>query len=237
MKVEILTLHPEIYPGPLGISVLGRGLEQGLWSLNVTNIRDYATDKYGTVDGIPYGGGAGMILRPDVMDLALEGVFGPRDQAVGQKKILYLSPRGKPFSQQDAEKLAKESEIGLICGRFEGLDQRVIDYWQLEEVSIGDYVLAGGDVAAMSVVESTVRLLPGVLGSETSLTDESFQGSLLEYPLYTRPATWKDKSVPEVLQTGHHQKIDAWRRNQSEQITRERRLDLWEKYVKQGHED
>ena len=236
LAVTIFTLYPDIYPGPLGASVIGKGLATEAWHLKVVNIRDYAEDKYGTVDGEPYGGGAGMVLRADVMHRALAAHYGLAQTAKGENRpiypgtLLYLSPRGAPLLQKTSKRLAKEAQIGLVCGRFEGLDQRVIDYWGMTEVSLGDFILAGGDVAAMALVESVVRLLPDVLGSVESLEEESFQDDLLEYPLFTRPKEWAEMSVPAVLTSGHHENVRSWRRAEAEAITRTRRPDMWEQY-------
>ena len=215
----VLTLFPPMFPGPLGQSLAGRALAAGLWRLGVRDIRDAATDRHRTVDDTPFGGGAGMVMRPDVLDAAI----GPDDG----RPLLYLSPRGPQLAQERVRKLASGPGVRLICGRYEGVDQRVLDARAIEEVSIGDYVLSGGELAALVLLDACVRLLPGVMGAEASAEDESFSAGLLEYPHYTRPAEWRGRAVPEVLLSGHHAAIAAWRRAQAEQITRERRPDLW----------
>jgi tRNA (guanine37-N1)-methyltransferase len=220
----ILTLFPEVFPAVLGASLPGRALIDGLWKLNALDIRKFSLDnKHGTVDDTPYGGGAGMVMRPDVIDAALRGAetqFG-----VATRKI-YLSPRGRRFDQALAKEWSAEKHLLLLCGRYEGVDQRVIDAQQLEEVSLGDFVLSGGEVAAMAMLESCVRLLPGVLGNAATTDEESFESGLLEYPHYTRPAEWQGRAVPDVLLSGNHAEIKAWRRRQAEAITAQRRPDL-----------
>jgi len=218
-RASVLTLFPGMFPGPLGQSLAGRGLEKGLWSLDVTNIRDFATDRHRTVDDTPFGGGAGMVLRPDIVDQAVRTVADGRP-------ILCLTPRGRPFTQTLARSFADGDGVVLLCGRYEGIDQRVIDAHGMREVSIGDYVLSGGELAAMVVLDSVVRLLPGVMGASESAEEESFSAGLLEYPHYTRPAEWQGRAVPQVLLSGHHAEVAAWRRAESERITRERRPDL-----------
>jgi tRNA (guanine37-N1)-methyltransferase len=225
MQINILTLFPEMFPGALGYSIIGDALERGLWTLNAVNIRDFATDKHKTVDDTPFGGGAGMVMKPDVIEAALTSLPQP-----GRK--IYLSPRGKPLTQALAAEFSGESALTLLCGRYEGVDARVLEAYGVEEVSIGDYVLAGGEVAAMALLEAVLRLLPGVLGNSATLNEESFSQSLLEYPHYTRPAKWFDKTgqiwdIPPVLASGHHAAIQAWRQEQSEALTRSRRPDLW----------
>jgi tRNA (guanine37-N1)-methyltransferase len=221
--VHVLTLFPEMFPGPLGQSLIGKALENGLWSLNALQIRDFATDKHKTVDDTPYGGGAGMVMKADVVDAALSSL------PEGVHKI-YLSPRGVPLTQEKLQQLALLPSLALLCGRYEGLDQRVIDHHQLEEISLGDFVLAGGEVAAMALIEGAVRLLPGVLGNAETHNEESFGGGLLEYPHYTRPPEWQGRAVPEVLLSGDHGKVAAWRRQQAEMLTKKRRPDLWAGY-------
>ena len=226
-QATILTLFPEMFPGPLGASLPGKALKDGIWDLQTLDIRSFATDKHATVDDTPYGGGAGMVMRPDVIDAAIRGAeakFG-----VPSRKI-YLSPRGRVLDQNLVKELAAEKSLLLLCGRYEGVDQRVIEAQDLEEVSLGDFVLAGGEVAAMMLIESCVRLLPGVLGNETTTDEESFEAGLLEYPHYTRPAEWQGHKVPDVLISGHHQKVKDWRHEQAQKITQERRPDLWTKY-------
>ena len=229
----VVTLFPEIFPGPLGASLSGRALEDGVWRLDTVNIRDFATDRHHSVDDEPFGGGPGMVMRPDIVDSALAAAANLVD---GVAPIIYLTPRGRPLNQQRVRALADGPGVALLCGRFEGIDQRVLDVWQVEEVSLGDFVLSGGETAALALLDSTVRLLPGVIGTAASLAEESFEQDLLEYPHYTRPAIWRDRkggenSVPEILSSGHHGKIAAWRREQAEAITRARRPDLWAKHT------
>ena len=225
-QAQVFTLYPEFFPGPLAKGLYGKALSNNLWNLNVVNIRDAATDKHKTVDDTPYGGGTGMLLKPDILAKSL-------DQRVKKdERIFYLSPRGKKFDQKFAKDLSKEKSISLICGHFEGVDERVLTTRNIEEISIGDYVLSGGETAALVVLDSILRLLPGVLGNEKSAIDETFENGLLEYPQYTKPQIWEEKPVPEVLLSGDHAKIKDWRLSQSEAITRDRRPDLWQKYKK-----
>jgi tRNA (guanine37-N1)-methyltransferase len=229
MQINLLTLFPEMFPGPLGASIFADGLKKGLWSLTTTNIRDFATDKHKTVDDSPFGGGAGMVLKPDILEAAITSIPAPG-------RMIYLSPRGKTLTQDLAAELANAPALTLLCGRYEGIDQRVLDAHEIEEVSIGDYVLAGGEVAAMVLMEAVLRLIPGMVGNHETLNEESFSNSLLEYPHYTRPAKWFDKTgqswdTPPVLYSGHHAAIQAWRQEKSEELTRERRPDLWAKYL------
>ena len=221
---DIITLFPELFPGPLGASVLGRGMADGLWSLKATHLRDFATDRHRTVDDTPSGGGAGMVLKPDILATAIDTVAPASDP---RPRIL-MSPRGKPLTQARARELALGPGAIIVCGRFEGIDQRVIEARQLEEISIGDYVLAGGEVAAMVLLEAVVRLIPGVLGGADSHADESFENGLLEYPQYTRPQSFEGVDIPAVLTSGDHGKIAKWRREQSLALTRARRPDLLE---------
>ena len=221
-SATIITLFPELFPGPLGASVLGRGLSDNLWSLSTTQLRDFATDRHRTVDDTPSGGGAGMVLKPDILAAAIDAVAPAGDP---RPRIL-MSPRGTPLTQQRARQLALGPGAVIVCGRFEGIDQRVIDARQLEEISIGDYVLAGGEVAAMVLLEAVVRLIPGVLGKAESHADESFENGLLEYPHYTRPQTFEGVDIPPVLTSGDHRKIATWRLEQSQALTRARRPDL-----------
>ena len=226
LRAQVFTLYPEIFPGPLAKGIYGKALSNKLWDLSVINIRDAATDKHKTVDDTPYGGGTGMLLKADVLANSL-------DQNVKKgERIFYLSPKGKIFDQKLAQDLSKEKSISLICGHFEGVDERVLTTRNIEEISIGDYVLSGGETAALVVLDSVLRLLPGVLGNDKSSVDETFENGLLEYPQYTKPQIWEKKSVPEVLLSGDHSKIKDWRLSQSEAITRDRRPDLWEKYKK-----
>ena len=225
-QAQVFTLYPEVFPGPLSKGLYGKALANKLWDLSVINIRDAATDKHKTVDDTPYGGGTGMLLKADVLANAL-------DQKVKKgERVFYLSPKGKKFDQKLAQDLSKEKSISLICGHFEGVDERVLTTRNIEEISIGDYVLSGGETAALVVLDSILRLLPGVLGNEKSSIDETFENGLLEYPQYTKPQIWEEKSVPEVLLSGDHAKIKDWRLSQSEAITRVRRPDLWQKYKK-----
>jgi tRNA (guanine37-N1)-methyltransferase len=219
---DIITLFPDLFPGPLGASVIGRGLSDGLWSLRVTPLRDFATDRHKTVDDTPSGGGAGMVLRPDILAKAIDAVSPYGDP----RPRLLMSPRGKPLTQARVRALADGPGAVIICGRFEGVDQRVIEARGLEEVSIGDYVLAGGEVAAMVLLEAVTRLIPGVLGAADSTAEESFEGGLLEYPHYTRPQVFEGRDIPAVLTSGDHGKVAQWRRAEAEALTRKRRPDL-----------
>ena len=225
-QVQVFTLYPEVFPGPLAKGLYGKALSSKLWKLNVTNIRDAATDKHKTVDDTPYGGGSGMLLKADVLANSLDKKLKKGE------RVFYLSPKGKKFDQKLAQDLSKEKSISLICGHFEGVDERVLTTRNIEEISIGDYVLSGGETAALVILDSILRLLPGVLGNEKSSVDETFENGLLEYPQYTKPQIWEEKSVPEVLLSGDHAKIKDWRLSQSEAITRVRRPDLWQKYKK-----
>ena len=226
LKTQVLTLYPEIFPGPLNKGLYGKAMAKKIWSLDVVNIRDAATDKHKTVDDTPYGGGSGMLLKPDILAKSID-----KNIQKGER-IFYLSPKGKKFDQRLAQDLSKEKSISLICGHFEGVDERVLATRNIEEISIGDYVLSGGETAALVVLDSILRLLPGVLGNNKSSLDETFENGLLEYPQYTKPQIWEEKSVPDVLLSGDHGKIKDWRLSQSEAITRDRRPDLWEKYKK-----
>ena len=228
---RVLTLFPEMFPGVLGLSLAGKALERGLWSLQAVDIRDFAEDRHGTVDDAPFGGGAGMVLRADVTDRALGHAIAADEAAGGRSPMIYLSPRGRVLDQARCRELADGPGVILLCGRYEGVDQRVLDARAVEEVSLGDFVLSGGEPAALALIDACVRLLPGVMGAETSLEEESFEAGLLEYPHYTRPAEWCGRAVPEVLLSGHHEKIRAWRRAEAERITRERRPDLWARYA------
>jgi tRNA (guanine37-N1)-methyltransferase len=219
---DVVTLFPELFPGPLGASVIGRGMAEGLWSLRVTQLRDFATDRHRTVDDTPAGGGPGMVLKPDILAAAIDAV-SPQDDA---RPRLLMSPRGAPLTQARVRELALGPGAVIVCGRFEGIDQRVIEARGLEEVSIGDYVLAGGEVAAMVLLEAVVRLIPGVLGADDSHADESFEGGLLEYPQYTRPQVFEGREIPAVLVGGDHGKVRKWRRAEAEGLTRTRRPDL-----------
>ena len=225
-RASVLTLYPEMFPGPLGHSLSGRAMKAGIWSCDPVNIRDFGEGKHKNVDDTPSGGGAGMVLRADVLAQAIDAHADVRPK-------LLMSPRGKPLTQERVRSLTKGPGALIICGRFEGVDQRVIDARGLEEVSIGDYILSGGEIAALALIDACVRLLPGVMGAEASGEDESFEGDLLEYPHYTRPPEWEDHTIPDVLTSGNHRKVDEWRRAEAEKITKERRPDLWAKRSKE----
>ena len=227
-QAQIFTLYPEFFPGPLSKGLYGKAMSKNLWDLKVVNIRDSATDKHKTVDDTPYGGGSGMLMKPDVLAKSID------ENKKDGERIFYLSPKGKLFDQNFAKDLSMEKSISLICGHFEGVDERILSTRNIEEISLGDFVLSGGETAAMVVLDSVLRLLPGVLGNEQSADDESFENGLLEYPQYTKPQIWEEKSVPNVLLSGDHAKIKDWRLSQSEAITRVRRPDLWEKYNKKN---
>jgi tRNA (guanine37-N1)-methyltransferase len=219
-RATVLTLFPEMFPGPLGHSLAGRALERGTWRLEARDIREHASDRHRTVDDTPFGGGAGMVMRPDVLDAALAAV-------ADERPAIYLTPRGKTLTQATVRRLAGGPGVVLLCGRYEGVDQRVVEARALEEISVGDFVLSGGEPAALVLLDACVRLLPGVMGAAESADEESFSGGLLEYPQYTRPAEWQGRRVPDVLLSGHHAEVAAWRRREAETITRERRPDLW----------
>ena len=222
---RVLTLFPEMFPGPLDHSIAGKALEDGVWALETVDFRDFASDKHRTVDDAPFGGGPSMVLRPDVVDAALQATAGTRGP------VIYLSPKGRLLDQARVREIAQASAVTLLCGRYEGVDERVIEARGLEEVSLGDFVLSGGEPAAIALIDACVRLLPGVLGNVESLVEESFERGLLEYPHYTRPQDWRGRKVPETLLSGHHEKIRAWRLAEAEKITRERRPDLWARYT------
>ena len=223
---RIFTLYPELFPGPLDSGLYKRALEKKLWSLEIVNIRDYAVDKHRTVDDTQFGGGSGMLMRADVIANSLDKNISNKNEP-----IIYLSPKGKKFDQIYAKKML-DKNINIICGHFEGVDQRLLETRSIEEVSVGDFILSGGEIGAFVVIDTIVRLITGVLGNSNSLTEETFERNLLEYPQYTKPQKWEKKEVPDVLLTGDHAKIKDWRLTQSEDITRRRRLDLWEKYKK-----
>ena len=225
-QAQVFTLYPEVFPGPLSKGLYGKALSKKLWNLNIVNIRDAAEDKHKTVDDTPYGGGSGMLLKADVLAKSLD------QNIIEGEKVIYLSPKGKKFDQTYAKQLSNEKSVSFICGHFEGVDERVLTTRNIEEISIGDYILSGGETAAFVVIDSILRLLPGVLGNENSKKDESFENGLLEYPQYTKPQIWEEKAVPDVLLSGDHNKIKDWRLSQSEAITRVRRPDLWQKYKK-----
>jgi len=222
-RATVLTIFPEMLPGPLAYSLAGKALRAGLWRLETVDIRDYASNKHRSVDDAPFGGGPGMVMRPDVLDAAIAGAGG-----VGP--LILLSPRGRPLDQPRVRELATMPGIRLVCGRFEGVDERVLDAQDAEEVSLGDFVLSGGEPAAIALIDACVRLLSGVVGCAETLAEESFAEGLLEYPQYTRPQIWRERAVPEVLTSGDHERIRAWRRGEAERLTRERRPDLWARY-------
>jgi tRNA (guanine37-N1)-methyltransferase len=224
-QATVLTLFPEMFPGPLGLSLAGKAMADGLWALQTLDIRQFASDKHRSVDDTPFGGGAGMVLRPDVVDAALAAVADRRGPQI------YLSPRGRRLDQERIRALASGPGAVLLCGRYEGIDERVIEARGLEEISLGDFVLSGGEPAALALVDAVVRLLPGVIGAAEGLEEESFEAGLLEYPHYTRPRLWQGREVPEVLISGHHDRIKAWRLGQAERMTAERRPDLWTRYI------
>ena len=225
-QAKIFTLYPDFFPGILKKGIYGRAMEKSLWSLDVINLRNYAEDKHKTVDDTPYGGGEGMVIKPDIVAKAIDQNLN------NDEKIIYLTPKGKSFNQNRAKNFLKDKKINIICGHFEGIDQRVIETRGIEEISIGDFILSGGETAAYVILDSILRLVPGVLGNENSCKDESFENGLLEYPQYTKPQIWEKIAVPEVLLSGDHSKIKNWRLSQSEAITRLRRPDLWQKYKK-----
>lgn len=226
---DVLTLFPDMFPGTLGRSLAGRALKDGIWALNVHNIRDFAHDKHNTVDDPPLGGGHGMVMRPDVTAAALDQVLSARG-GTEERHLIYPSPRGQVLDQAYVRQLSQSPGAVILCGRYEGLDQRVIDHYQLTEVSIGDYILSGGEQAAMVILDAVVRLLPGVMGKELGHQQESFETGLLEHDHYTQPRDWRGMNVPDVLLSGHHQQIDAWRRQNAEMKTKQRRPDLWNSY-------
>jgi tRNA (guanine37-N1)-methyltransferase len=233
--VRVLTLFPAMFPGPLGLSIAGQALESGVWALETVDIRDFARDKHRSVDDTPFGGGPGMVMRPDVVDAAIAAA-----RADERGPLVYLSPRGRLLTQSVVRDLAAQPKLTLLCGRYEGVDERVLEARGVDEISLGDFVLSGGEPAAIALIDSVVRLLPGVVGAAATLDEESFERGLLEYPHYTRPADWQGRPVPEVLLSGHHEKIKAWRLAQAESATQTRRPDLWARYAaerntKEGH--
>jgi tRNA (guanine37-N1)-methyltransferase len=225
-RASVLTIFPDMFPGPLGASLAGKAMAAGAWSLDIADIRSFATDKHRTVDDTPAGGGPGMVMKADVLGRAIDAV------AADTRPRLLMSPRGVPLTQGRVEALRGGAGVVLVCGRFEGVDERVIAARGLEEVSVGDYVLSGGEIAAMALIDACVRLLPGVMGAAASGAEESFAENLLEYPHYTRPQTWEGRPIPEILTSGDHGKIAAWRRAEAERLTRERRPDLWAAYLR-----
>lgn len=227
---RIVTLFPEAFPGTLGLSLTGKALQEGLWALETIDLRPFGIGRHRNVDDNPAGGGAGMVLRADVVGRALdEAAIGtPADRALWP--VIYLSPRGKPFDQATARRLAQAEGVTLLCGRFEGVDERVLDHNQIEEISLGDFVLTGGEIAATALIDATVRLIPRVLGNQASTEEESFSDGLLEHPHYTKPTVWEGRAIPDILLSGHHAKIADWRRGMAERLTKERRPDLWRAY-------
>lgn len=230
-QATVLTLFPDMFPATLGQSLAGRALKNQTWSLDVKNIRDYALDKHRTVDDAPLGGGHGMVLKPDVVSAALD------DVSTAKGRRVYMSPRGVPLTQNLAREISCEDGIVIVCGRYEGLDQRVIDHHQLQEVSVGDYILSGGELAAQIMLDSIVRLLPGVMGKEIGHLEESFETGLLEHDHYTQPRVWNGRSAPEILASGHHEKIAAWRVDQAKQVTKERRPDIWKRFLAKNEQN
>ena len=224
-SANIFTLYPEVFPGVLGQGIYERASKSNIWKLNVKNIRDYASDKHSKVDDKPFGGGNGMVMKADVIDKCL-------DENLNNYKTFYLSPRGKVFNQDLANQISNFDGINLLCGHFEGVDQRVLDHRKIEEISIGDFILSGGESAAIIILDAVLRLIPGVLGNENSIKDESFTDNLLEYPQYTQPRVWNNLEVPSILLSGNHAEIKDWRLNQSQSITRNLRPDLWSRYTK-----
>ena len=229
-EVKIFTLYPDLYPGPLNTGIYKKAQESKIWDLKVINIRDYATDKHSSVDDTPFGGGNGMLLRPDVVASALDSNLESNETTI------YLSPKGKKFDQRAAREFSKQKKLNLLCGHFEGIDQRLLETRNIQEYSIGDFILSGGETASFVFIDSIIRLLPGVLGNDNSAKEESFENDLLEYPQYTKPQNWEGKSPPEVLLSGDHAKIKDWRLLQSEAITRRQRPDLWKKYLNKKNE-
>lgn len=228
-RADIISLFPDVFPGVLGASLVGKALQDGLWQLHTHDLRPFGEGKHRKVDDTPAGGGAGLVMRADILGNAIRHVAARRDPG----PIIYMSPRGRPLTQARAKTLAEGPGPIVLCGRFEGVDQRVLDHFGIEEISIGDYVLTGGELAAQVMIDATVRLIPGVLGNEASTEDESFSNGLLEHPQYTRPAVWEGREIPSVLTSGDHGKVETWRKEQSEALTRERRPDLWEKHNRQ----
>jgi tRNA (guanine37-N1)-methyltransferase len=229
-RASVLTIFPEMFPGPLGVSLAGKALAEDKWALEIIDVRDFATDRHRSVDDTPAGGGAGMVMRADIVASALDAAHAGTEPGT---PAIYLSPRGRPLTQTRVRALARGPGAILLCGRFEGIDQRVLDARDIEEISIGDYVLSGGELAAQVLIDACVRLLPGVAGNESSLAEESFAAGLLEYPHYTRPRDWEGRAIPEVLLSGDHKRIAEWRREQAEKLTKERRPDLWQRSRKQ----
>jgi len=230
-KAKILTLFPDAFPGVLGESLTGKALQEGLWQLETVDLRQFGLTKHRNVDDTPAGGGAGMVLRPDVLGKAIDHAM---TGVTGNHPLIYLSPRGKPMDQQMMQNLARADGVTLLCGRFEGVDERVLQHYGIQEVSLGDFVMTGGEIAAQALIDATVRLIPNVLGNYASTEEESFSSGLLEHPQYTRPAEWKGRKIPDVLMSGHHGNVAKWRHQMSEEITQARRPDLWEAYRKKN---
>lgn len=230
-RVEVLTLFPDLFPGPLAESLTGKALRDGLWELEVVDIRRFATGRSRSVDDTPAGGGPGMVMKPDILAKALDFAAGKGVSDRSRRPVIHLSPRGRPLRQSRAARIAGGDGATLLCGRYEGVDQRVLDARNVEEVSIGDFVLTGGEIPAMALLDSVIRLLPGVLGNAASIEDETFSRGLLEHPQFTRPKVWEGREIPEILLSGHHAKIADWRRDRAERLTRERRPDLWRAYL------
>lgn len=230
-RAVVLTIFPDMFPGPLGVSLAGKALADGIWALETVDIRTFARDKHASVDDPPFGGGAGMVMRPDVVDAAIRAARDPKGP------LVYLSPRGRLLDQARVRELAAAPAVTLLCGRYEGVDERVLEAHDVDEVSLGDFVLSGGEPAAIALIDACVRLVPGVMGAAESLAEESFERGLLEYPHYTRPQEWQGRMVPEVLLSGHHERIRAWRLAMAEDITRRRRPDLWARYRADGQQE
>ena len=230
LEIKIFTLYPDLYPGPLNTGIYKKAQEKNIWNLKVVNIRDYTNNKNGSVDDTPFGGGRGMLLRPDVVASALD------ENLSSNELIIYLSPKGKKFDQTIAQEFSKVKKLNLLCGHFEGIDQRLLESRNIKEYSIGDFILSGGETASFVLIDSIIRLLPGVLGNDNSIKEESFENNLLEYPQYTKPQNWEGKATPDVLLSGDHTKIKSWRLSQSEAITRRQRPDLWKKYLNKKNE-
>jgi len=233
LKIRVFTLYPDLFPGPLDINLYKKAKEKKLWNLEIVNIRDFAQDKHGSADGPPFGGGSGMLIRADILSMALDKHINFDKK----ERNIYLSPKGRKLNQPFVKELSKEKNINIICGHFEGIDQRILETRNIEEVSIGDYILSGGETASFVFLDSIIRLIPGVLGNKQSTVIESFENDLLEYPQYTKPQKWEKKSPPEVLLSGDHAKIKDWRLSQSKAITRRQRPDLWKKYKKKNEKN
>ncbi|UTW55052.1 tRNA (guanosine(37)-N1)-methyltransferase TrmD [Kordiimonas sp. SCSIO 12610] len=230
---QVLTLFPDMFPGYLGQSLAGKGLKDGKWALKTLDIRDFSSDKHRSVDDTPSGGGPGMVMRADILGKAVDAA---RSEAADEWPLMYLSPRGRRFDQAETKRWQNAGGVTLLCGRFEGIDERVLEARNIEEISLGDFVLSGGEPAALAMLDATVRLLPGVMGTTTTLDEESFESGLLEYPQYTRPQVWEGREIPEVLTSGHHGRVAEWRLEKSEELTRIRRPDLWSTYVRNKEE-